>query len=108
MSNGCKRYRKSKEEVTEAGNKHEEKALALKGVAEEQKAKISSLREEKNSLLDKIDQLEFTEKHSSDLIIRMTRETRELKIQIRDIRKEEIVREEIIHEQAKKLEEVWR
>ena len=45
---GCIKYRKSIEDGTVAGNQHKEKALALKSIAEEQKVKISSLREEKN------------------------------------------------------------
>ena len=37
---GCIKYRKSIEDVTVAGKKHKEKALALKSIAEEQKDEI--------------------------------------------------------------------
>jgi hypothetical protein len=39
--NGCYKYRQSIEEVAEACNKHCEKVIALKDIAEEQKSKIS-------------------------------------------------------------------
>ena len=103
---GCLKYRKSIEDVVEAGNKHKDKAIALKVIADEQKLKISSLREVKNSLLDQVDQLEFRGRNSSDLIIRMTRESREMKIQIRDLKKEDLEKEEIISEQKRKLDDV--
>ena len=76
----CHKYSKSFKEIIEAGNKHREKALALKDISENQKEKISSLREEKNNLLDKVDKMELDAKRDSELILSMTRDTRDLKI----------------------------
>ena len=66
-ANGCYRYRQSLEEVAEAGNKHREKVIALKAIAEEQKSKISGLREEKYSLMESLDQLEYEKKENTGL-----------------------------------------
>ena len=85
----CHKYSKSFKEIIEAGNKHREKALALKDISENQKEKISILREEKNNLLDKVDKvdkMELDAKRDSELILRMTRDTRDLKIELRDLR----------------------
>ena len=57
---GCHRYRQSIEEIVEAGNKHKEQIVILRKLAEDQKKKISILREEKTSLLDNTDNLELT------------------------------------------------
>ena len=76
----CHKYSKSFQEIIEAGNNHREKALALKDISENQKEKISILREEKNNLLDKVDKMELDAKRDSELILRMTRDTRDLKI----------------------------
>ena len=98
---GCQRYRQSIEEVTLAGNKHRGKALALKEIAEEQKRKIYNLWEDRNELLDKVTQLESREKSQRDLIIRMTRETRDLKITLRDLRIDVVEKDKIIDENMK-------
>ena len=97
----CQLYSKSFEEIIEAGNKHREKVLALKDISENQKVKISSLREEKNVLLDKVDRLELDSKQDSELILRMTSETKSLKREVRDIRMILVENEE---ELSKKLE----
>ena len=104
--NGCFKYRQSLEQVVEAGNKHKGKVISLKYLAEEQKVKISTLREDRDSLLDDVSKLESTEKDQRDIITRMTRETRELKIQLRDLRKEVIERDEVINEERRKILEV--
>ena len=44
------------------------------------------MREEKNNLLDKVDKMELDAKRDSELILRMTRDTRDLKIELRDLR----------------------
>ena len=50
----CHLYEKSFEDIITAGNKHREKVVSLTEIAREQKSKISSLREENNSLLDPV------------------------------------------------------
>ena len=65
-ANGCYRYRESLENA-EAGNNHREKVIALKAIAEEQKSKISRLREEKYSLMESLDQLEYEKKENTGL-----------------------------------------
>ena len=55
---GCNKYDKSIDEIVTAGNKHREKVLALKELAEEQKDKIRSLRNQKSHLESQVDKLE--------------------------------------------------
>jgi hypothetical protein len=97
---GCHRYRQSIKEIVEAANKHKEKLASLKQIAEGQKVKISSLREERNALLHNVDQLEFKQKNDDEMMLRMTREMRDLKVQIRDLRMDVIEKEEVIKEQS--------
>ena len=56
-SYGCNKYNKSVEEIVTAGNKHREKLLILKNVAEEQKEKIRILRNQKYELENHLDKL---------------------------------------------------
>ena len=85
-SNNCHRYRQSLEEIADAGNKHKEKALAIKEIAADQKNKISILPEEKYQLQDRVDQLEHENKNYTEIIRKMTRETRELKRDVWNLR----------------------
>ena len=98
---GCHRYRQSFEEIVDDGNKHKEKLVALKDMAVNQKIIISSLRKYKDELLDNIDQLELKEQNANDMISRMSKETKKLKIQIRELRKDAIEREEEFNEISK-------
>ena len=98
--NRCDRYTKSIDEIFAAGKKHKDKLLALIEVSEKQKSKISSLREEKNSLLDKVDQMELDDKCRVELVIKMTNEQRALKIELRDVRMVLIEQEELIREKT--------
>ena len=100
----CHRYDKSFEEIIEAGNKHREKVFALRDISENQKVKISSLREEKNLLLDKVDKFELDAKQDSDLILRMTQETRSLKRELRDMRMILIEKEEMLSEKTQQVD----
>ena len=99
-SNNCHRYRQSLEEIVDAGNKHKEKALAIKEIAVDQKNKISILREEKYELQYRVDQLEQENKNQTELILKMTTETRELKRDVWKLRKDAIEKDEIIQEQT--------
>jgi hypothetical protein len=56
--------------------------------------------------LDILNELEHEAKRQSDLIINMTINSRELKNNLRDLRKELIEREEIIDEHSKNVLEV--
>ena len=96
----CHRYDKSFEEIIEAGNKHREKLVALRDISESQKSKISSLREEQNLLLDKVDKFELDAKQDSDLILRMTQETGAVTRELRDMRRILIKREELLSEKS--------
>ena len=98
-SNNCHRYKQSLEEIVEAGNKHKEKALALKEIALDQKSKISTLREEKYQLQEKVDQLEYEEKNQTQLILKMTKENGELRRDVSNLRKEVIEKDEIIKDE---------
>jgi hypothetical protein len=98
----CHKYSKSFEEIIKACNKQREGVLALKDISENQKEKISSLREEKNNLLDKVDKMELDAKKESELILRMTRDTRDLKIELRDLRMILIEKDEVIFEKSEK------
>lgn len=99
-SNNCHRYRQSIEDIVDAGNKHKEKALALKEIAVDQKNKISILREEKYHLQHRVDQLEYENKDQTELIMKMTKETRDLKKDVCNLRKDVIEKDEIIQEQT--------
>ena len=55
----CFKYSKSMDEVIRYGQKHKEAVIELKNISETQKEKISILREEKVSLLDQVETLEF-------------------------------------------------
>ena len=57
---------------------------------------MSSLREEKIVLLGQVDRLEIDAHRDSDMILRMTRETRNLKIEVRDLKKYVIEIEETV------------
>ena len=102
----CHLYEKSFEEIIAAGSKHREKVVSLTEIAKDQKSKISSLREEKNSLLDQLDKMELDAKHDSDMILRMTSETRNLKIEMRNLRMENIEKEEVIRDKECNIEEI--
>ena len=84
----------------------EEKVLALKEISENQKTKISSLREERNDLLDKVDKFELDQKQDSDLILRMTSETRSLKREVRDLRLVLEEKEELFSRKVEKENEI--
>ena len=56
-SYGCQKYNKSVDEIVIAGNKHREKLVAVKEIAEGQKDKIALLREQKSSLQHQADKL---------------------------------------------------
>ena len=76
--NGCHRYSRTIDEIFEAGNKHKEKLTALKEIAENQKEKISLLRENKFSLQYQVDQLQSDLEIEKELVY---------KIQIEDLKK---------------------
>ena len=84
----------------------EEKVLALKEISENQKTKISSLRKERNDLLDKVDKFELDQKQDSDLILRMTSETRSLKGEVRDLRLVLEEKEELFSRKVEKENEI--
>ena len=94
--NSCNKYSKSIEEIYQAGKKHKGQLVTCIEACEKQKGKISSLREEKNSLLEKVDDLEFELKEKSQLILKVNKETREMKIEIRNLHMERVEMEEFI------------
>ena len=96
--NNCEKYSKSIDEIFQAGKKHKEKLLTVIELSETQKLKISSLREEKNNLLDQVDQLEHDKKNDNKLILRMTRENGELKRELIDYRRKAIEQDELLRE----------
>ena len=67
---------------------------------------MSCLCEDKYSLLDKLDKMELDAKSDTDLILRMTSETRSLKIDVRNLRMENIEKEEVIKEKNCNVEEI--
>ena len=64
--NRCNMYRQSLEEIGEAGNRHKEKALSLKGIAEVQKKKTSILREEKFKFHEEKNKMEMDARFEHD------------------------------------------
>ena len=102
----CHLYEKSFEEIIAAGKKHREKVVSLTEIAKDRKSKMSCLCEDKYSLLDKLDKMELDAKSDTDLILRMTSETRSLKIDVRNLRMENIEKEEVIKEKNCNVEEI--
>ena len=76
--NRCDRYSRTIDEIFHAGNKHKEKLISLKEVAENQKEKISLLRDQKSSLQYQVDQLQSDLEIEKDLVY---------KIQIEDLKR---------------------
>ena len=106
----CHKYSKSIGEIFEAGKKHKAQLVTCIEACENQKIKISSLREEKNSLFDKVDELEHEVSKKSELLVKANRENRDLKIELRNLRMEAVEREEIIREKAENnhANSLWR
>ena len=77
--NGCLRYRQSMDEVILAGQKHKEKLISIKVIADDQKVKISSLRAEKYKLQDEIDKLELDAQATHDQLMSTHKENINLK-----------------------------
>ena len=103
--NRCNRYRQSLEEIVEAGNRHKAKALSLKGIAEEQKKKISILREEKFKFQEEIDNMEMDARFEHDNFMKSANENNILKEKIKAFEKELIERENVATElQVKDLQ----
>ena len=57
-SKGCDKYSKTVDEIFAAGAKHEEKLIALKEIADNQKSKIFCLRKHRDEIADKLEDLE--------------------------------------------------
>ena len=97
--NRCHRYRQSLEEIVEAGNKHREKALSLKAIAEEQKKKISILREEKFNLQEELDKMEMDARSEHDNFMKVAKENIQLKEKMKalemELNEREIVENEL-------------
>jgi hypothetical protein len=77
---------------------------ALRSIAEEQKKKISILRDEKFNLQENFEQLELDFRNQTELKEKMKKENKDFKIAIRDIRKDAITKEELIQEQVEEIE----
>ena len=73
------------EEVIKAGQKHKDSLISLKVIADEQKQKISGLREEKYKLLDEIDHLELNARSDHELFVNKHQENVTLKKKTRNI-----------------------
>ena len=82
--NGCLRYRQSMDEVILAGQKHKEKLISIKVIADDQKQKISNLRAEKYKLQDEIDKLELDAQETHAQLMNKHKENMNLKILLKD------------------------
>ena len=103
--NGCHNYRQSLEEIVTAGNKHKEMALSLKGIAEEQKKKISILREDKFKLQEEIDKMEMDAREEHDNFMKTAKQNIILKETIKAFELELISKEHVENEhQARDLQ----
>ena len=84
--NRCDRYSRTIDEIFHAGNKHKEKLISLKEVAENQKEKISLLRDQKSSLQYQVDQLQSDLEIEKDLAYKIQMEDlkriKKLKVEI--------------------------
>ena len=105
--NGCLRYRQSMDEVILAGQKHKEKLISIKVIADDQKQKISNLRAEKYKLQDEIDKLELDAQETHAQLMNKHKENMNLKILLKDAKnkfdedEKLVTRNEIISLQSK-------
>ena len=76
------------DEVIEAGQKHKDKLNAIKVIAEEQKQKISILREEKYKLQDEIDQFEVREQTKHVKVMNTYKKNINLNVEVKQLEKE--------------------
>ena len=82
-----------------------QQALSLKGIAEEQKKKISILREEKFKFQEEIDNMEMDARFEHDNFMKSANENNILKEKIKAFEKELIERENVATElQVKDLQ----
>ena len=72
--NDCQKFSKSIGEIYEAGKRHKAQLVTCIEACGNQKAKLSSLREDKNSLLDKVDELEHELSEKTKSIVTFSRE----------------------------------
>ena len=86
--NGCLRYRQSMDEVILAGQKHKEKLIAIKVIADDQKQKISNLRGEKYKLQDEIDKLELDAQATHVQLMSTHKENLNLKTSLKTVKNE--------------------
>ena len=84
----CHLYGKSFEEVIEAGQKHRKRVIELKEISENQKVKISDLRNQRNGLQDQLDDLEIQAQEDHEHFIKMKKENAELNDKIKSVEKE--------------------
>ena len=92
----CEKYGKPVDQIYEAAAKHREKLVALKEVAENQKKKISILREEKTELLDQVEQLEFDGRSQTKLMKHLKEEIESLNHNIKQHRMDSFEKDEQI------------
>jgi len=93
---GCHNYKQSLEEIVDAGNRHKAKLITAYAIAEDLKKKVSSLRAEKNHLLENIDQLEIDGEHKEQELSKVKRENTILKYEIKEVKKENEENMEIV------------
>ena len=84
----CSKYKQSMDDVVMHASKNKEAVVTLRTLAENQKVKISSLREEKYKLLEEIDQLELNARTDHDNIMKTHRENVNLKENIKALETE--------------------
>ena len=96
--NRCHRYRQSLDEIVEAGNKHREKAVSLKVIAEEQKRKISILRGEKFKFQEEIDKMEMDARSEHESFMKTAKENICLKEKVKAFQLELIENENLDNE----------
>ena len=73
---GCEKYSKSMDEVMEYAEKNKHAAVRLKSAAEEQKKKLSILREEKTKMLDQLDMQEEELEEQNKLNVKLIDENK--------------------------------
>ena len=71
---GCNQYNKSMDEVVYYTQKHKDSLIIMKTLAENQKSKISSLREERNKMMDQLDQQEIEMERENQINVTLIRE----------------------------------
>ena len=100
----CRKYNKSMDEVVHYAQKNNDALKVLKDTVENQKLKISSLKEEKTSLSDRVEHLEFELETDHTIFSKLKAEIKGLESKVKNVEKVVDKQQDEILEKEKKQE----